>query len=220
MTKFLENPYLALGLVVPGLIMLYIRSQFMAGQHQPRSETLLLYLVVSIAYYALIIPIVDLFLPQGSGESTTSVYSILSQESGDLTPWHWLLIVFVIPILVGLFLGLNIQKNILTKFLQLIGINLVHAIPTAWDWKFGNRKAQWVLVTLNDGTQFAGFLGSKSFISTSPYERDMYIQYLYEIDDEDNWTPRGRSGVLIASGKIKTIEFWPHDPEEDTNGPR
>ena len=200
--------------------MLYIRSQFMTGQHQPRSETLLLYLVVSIAYYALITPIVDLFLPQGSGKSTTSVYSLLSQESGDLTPWHWLLIVFVIPTLVGLFLGLNIQKNILTKFLQLIGINLVHAIPTAWDWKFGDRKAQWVLVTLNDGTQFAGFFGSKSFISTSPYERDMYIQYLYEIDDEDNWTPRGRSGVLIASGKIKTIEFWPHDPEEDTNGPR
>ncbi len=200
--------------------MLYIRSQFMTGRHRPSSEALLLYLVISIAYYALITPLVDLLLPEQSGKTTTAIYSVLSQESGDRSPLHWLLIVFVVPALVGFFLGFNVQRNLLRSALRLLRINLVHAIPTAWDWKFGDRKAQWVLVTLNDGTQFAGFFGSNSFISTSPGERDMYIQYLYDIDNKNNWTPRGRSGVLITSGKIKTIEFWPFNPEEDTNGPR
>lgn len=219
--SFLENPYLLLGLIVPGLVMLYVRSQLVTGQHLPRSETLLLYLVVSIAYYALITPLVDLFLPQEPDESVATVYAILSQKSSEYTSWHWLSIVFGIPTLFGLLLGWNVQKNILRGVLQLIRINLAHAIPTAWDWKFNKREAQWVLVTLNDGTQFAGFFGSESFISTSPGERDMYIQYIYDINPEDNsWTPRDRSGVLIASGKIKTIEFWPHDQEEDTNGPR
>ena len=74
---------------------------------------------------------------------------------------------------------------------------------------------QWVLVTLKDGTRFAGFCGPESFISSDPGERDIYIQWVYDIDDENNWSLRGLHGVLIAAGEIQTVEFWPYTSEEE-----
>ena len=76
---------------------------------------------------------------------------------------------------------------------------------------------QWVLVTLKDGTRFAGFCGDESFMSSDPSERDIYIQWTYDIDDQNNWSSRGENGVLIAAGEVQTIEFWPCNPQEDAN---
>ena len=41
---------------------------------------------------------------------------------------------------------------------------------------------QWVLVTLKDGTRFAGYCGPQSFISSDPAEHDMYIEQTYDLD--------------------------------------
>ena len=91
-------------------------------------------------------------------------------------------------------------------------------MPTAWDWKFSSMDSQWVLVTLKDDTRFAGYCGPDSFMSSDPIERDIYVQLVYDIDDENNWIPRGDNGVLITSGQVKTIEFWPCDLQENRNG--
>ena len=90
-------------------------------------------------------------------------------------------------------------------------------MPTAWDWKFGNMDNEWVLVTLKDGTRFAGFCGAQSFISSDPAERDIYVQWIYDIDDNHHWQSRGETGVLITSGEVKTIEFWPYKIQETTD---
>ena len=78
-------------------------------------------------------------------------------------------------------------------------------------------EQQWVLVTLKDGTRFAGFCGEESFMSSDPGERDIYIQWTYDIDDHNNWSSRGESGVLIAAGEVQTTEFWPYNPQENAN---
>ena len=52
-------------------------------------------------------------------------------------------------------------------------------------------------------------------MSSDPTERDIYIQRIYDINDEKNWSPRGENGVLIAAGEIKTIEFWPYTSQEN-----
>ena len=72
---------------------------------------------------------------------------------------------------------------------------------------------EWVLVTLKDGTRFAGFCGPDSFISSDPAERDLYIQWVYDLDDEDGWRSRGETGLLVAGGEISTIEFRSYKPE-------
>lgn len=199
----LDNLYLVLGFLVPGLIVLFVRSQFVTRRSPPHSEAFLSYLTVSIIYYGLALPFVDFVL---------SV-----QEPGHGKAIAWLSLILFGPALLGLLLGVNIQKNWFHRLLQRCRLNPVHAMPTAWDWKFGGMSNQWVLVTLKDGTQFAGFCGPDSFMSSDPAERDIYIQWIYDIDDNNNWSPRGENGVLINAGEVQTIEFWPYNSKEKVN---
>ena len=127
-----DNPYMVVGLLVPGLIVLSVRSQFLTGRRPSHSAALLSYLTVSVIYYALALPFVDFILSfQEPGNSKVLL--------------TWFALTFIGPALLGLLLGANI------------------------------------------------------------------------IDDENNWSSRGESGVLIAAGKVQTIEFWPYDPQEDAN---
>ena len=203
----LGAPYL-LGLIIPGLVALFVRSQFVTGRRPSHKDNALSYTTISIIYYALILPLVDLVLPEKAGHTTLVI--------------AWLSIVLIGPVALGFLLGVNIQKNLVRGLLRRWRINLVHTIPTAWDWKFSSLVGeQWVLVNLTDGTRVAGFFGSDSFASSSDLgERDLYIQETYDIDKHDNWVPHspdGKSGVLIASDMIRTIEFWPFGPQEGGN---
>ena len=197
----LESVYLALGLFVPGFITLSVRSQFVTGRRRSHSEDLLSYFTVSLIYYALSFPFVGVALSLDD-----SFYSKMLA---------WFALIFVGPAVLGFILGINVQTDWVRRALRRCGLNPVHVIPAAWDWKFGRMANEWVLVTLKDGTRFAGFCGEDSFISSDPHERDIYIQWVYDIDPENNWSSRGDSGVLIASGEVRTIEFWPYTPEEN-----
>lgn len=186
----LNSLYLILVFIVPGFIALSVRSQFITGRIPSENKaSLLSYLTISVVYGALVLPFVD---PELMGKSRLT----------------WFVLVFFGPILLGLLLGLNIQKDLVRRLLNRFGLYPVHAIPTAWDWKFNGMTEQWVLVTLKDGTRFAGFYGEESFTSSSPDERDMYLQWVYDINDDGTLSPPdGEKGVLIAAGEIRTIEF-------------
>ncbi len=202
--KFFDNPYTILVLLVPGLIVLFVRSQFLTGRSPSHSAALLSYFTVSVIYYALALPFVHFVL---SIDETGYVKTLMA----------WFALIFIGPVLLGLLLGVNIQKNLFRRVFHWCGLNPIHAMPTAWDWKFGGMTDQWVLVTLKDGTRFAGFCGSESFMSSDPTERDIYIQWIYDIDNQNNWTPRDENGVLIVAGEVRTIEFWPYNPQENAN---
>jgi hypothetical protein len=75
-----------------------------------------------------------------------------------------------------------------------------------------------VLVTLKDGGQVAGLFGSRSFASSDPSERDLYIQSVFSMSGKGQWqrVPRN-DGVLISGDQIKYIEFWT-DEMENKNG--
>ena len=202
----LDNLYLILLFLVPGFIVLFVRSQFVTGRSPDRSTTVLSYLIVSLIYYALALPFIGFVL------------SAETPSKGQVLAWFVLIVIG--PAMLGLALGLNIQKDWFRRALQRCGLNPVHVVPTAWDWKFGGMTPQWVLVTLKDSTRFAGFCGSGSFMSSDPAERDIYIEQIYDVDDQKNWNPRGENGVLIAVGEIQTIEFWPDVEQETANDER
>jgi len=189
--------------LVPGLIVLFIRSQFVIGGKRKYSAEILHYIMVSLVYYALALPFFGLMRSPDHYPHT----QVLA----------WFSMIFVGPAILGVLLGINIQKNRLRRFCQWCGLNPVHAIPTAWDWKFRNMPPQWVFVTLKDDTQFAGFCGLGSFMSSDPAERDVYIEKIYDIDEDNNWSSRGENSLLIAPGEVKTIEFWPCNPQEEAD---
>ena len=82
---FLENPYLTVAFLVPGMIVLSVRSQFTTGK-LGLSSALLPYLTVSCVYYALVFPIAN--LPW-------------VRELDYQDPLGWILLVFVGPVVFG-----------------------------------------------------------------------------------------------------------------------
>ena len=199
--KSIDNLHQILGFLVPGLIVIFVRAQFVTGWRPSHSTTILSYFTISVIYYALALPFVDCVFPV--------------REPGDGKVLAWFTLIFFGPAALGLILGINTQKNLVFRALQRLHLNPVHSVPTAWDWKFGRGESQWVFVTLKDGTRFGGFHSSESFVSSDPNERDIYIQWLYDIDDENKWHSRGDKSVLITSGQVKTIEFWPYKTQEN-----
>ncbi len=140
----LNSLYLILLFIVPGFIALSVRSQFIITRSpSDRNTTLLSSLTISVVYGALVLPFVDPALLQKS-------------------LWVWFGLVFVGPVALGLLLGINVQQDLVRRLLNRFGLYTVHAIPTAWDWKFSGMEEQWILVTLKDGTRLAGFYGSQS----------------------------------------------------------
>ncbi len=194
---------MTLGFIVPGLIVLFVRAQFVTGWGSSQSTALLSYFTVSVIYWALILPFVDL-------EQPVDVFGVRAALM-------WFALVIVGPAILGLILGIDTEKGLLRHLLQRCGLNPVHAMPTAWDWKFTGMVDQWVLVTLKDGDSFAGFCGDRSFMSSDPGERDIYIQWLYDVDDAGNWSRSSEKGILITAGEIRSIEFWPFVPQEDND---
>ena len=196
--------YLVLGFLVPGFIVLVVRSQFLTGRSTSNWDTGLSYLTVSLIYYALILPFLRFVQPMDEFSLGKSLV--------------WFIIVLVGPALFGALMGMVAQKDLLRSWLRRCGLNPLHAIDTAWDWKFLGLEEQWVLVTLKDGTRFAGFCGSESFISSDPAERDIYIQAIYDVGADDTWSSRGQNGVLIGPNQVRTIEFWPYQPAGGRDG--
>jgi hypothetical protein len=189
----LDSALVALGLFAPGFIILVVRAQFLTGRMASSSESALLYVIVSSVYYAFALLFVKV------PEALTAPKSAMSA--------FWFGLVFLGPALFGIVLGLNTRFDVIRNLLRRIGLNPVHSVPTAWDWKFSRINPSWVLVTLKDDTQFSGVLG---FTSSEPNERDLFIEQVYDIDDNNVWT-MGTAGksVLILAGEIRTIEFWP-----------
>lgn len=189
-----EKLQLFLLVAAPGIVALYVRSQFISGKMPPVGEGIIAYLVLSIIYLALIYPILRVM------------------PAPDSSPWWsvpgWFLLLFVSPGVFGLLLGLNVRKGWTRRFLAKFRINTVHPMDTAWDFRFAGCDECWVMVVLKDDTKWRGRLGPNSFASTETAERDLYIERVYEADHYGRWIAR-ESGVWIAHGEIRTIEFWP-----------
>ena len=201
--KGLDNIYLVLAFIVPGLVAMFCRAQFVTGRVPSKADAILPSLSLSFVYYAFVLPIVE----------------HMSSLKGPflLVAFAWLGLIFVGPALFGAILGIITQKDWGRTFLQWLlrcmSINVVHSIPTAWDWKLSTARDEWVHVVLKDGTEFAGYYGAGSFASSHSQGRDIYIQEVFDIDIDNIWTSR-KSALLILAGEIRTIEFFPVEAKE------
>jgi hypothetical protein len=191
-----ENLYLLLFLIVPGLVIVYVRSQFISGRTPSHAENVLGYLVLSLLYYSIILPLIE-------------------QALSIREPWVaraavWIVLTLVGPALFGLLLGVWAQKEWAASIASKIGLSTIHVIPAAWDWRFSKmqRGGMFVMVTLTSGERVAGFFGAKSFASSDAAERDLYLEEEYDVDG-DEWKARSaKVGILIPVKEVQYVEFW------------
>ena len=193
----LDQLYLILAFIVPGLVIFFVRSKFITGRRPTHAENILTYLVLSVGYYALTIPFV-----QGA----------LSLRE----PWFaiagiWILLTLLGPAVLGLLLGVLAQKGYGSWIAEKLNITTVHVIPAAWDWRFSRlpRGGLFIMVTLTNDQMVAGFFGRNSFASSDETERDLYIEEEYDVTESGEWKPRpARVGILIPGREIRHVEFW------------
>jgi uncharacterized membrane protein YedE/YeeE len=194
--KSLEHLSLFLGYIVPGLIVMYVRAQFLTGRIGPHRDALLSYFTLSVIYLAIM----------NAG---------LLLVTGNDTPLHeqtryWLPILLAGAVVFGALIGLNACFGLTRWCLRWLGLHLPHVMESAWDWKFSRFPESLVTITLKDGSRVYGWCGADSFIGSDPKDRDLYIEQVYEVDEEGNWTLKTLGkGVYIAGGEVLTIEFIP-----------
>ena len=190
----LDGLYIALAFVVPGFVFSAFRNQFTTGRERQGSEQVFRFIAYSAVNYAVF-----------SGP----IYLILENYPSPLfRAVLWVFVILIGPAALGIASGASIQNNWTRRVFHRLKLYPVHMVPSAWDYKFGSMEGEWVLVVLKNDVKFAGHFGVSSFASTDQDERDVYIEKVYDIDDKDVWTPTQKS-VLICSGEIRTIEFWP-----------
>jgi hypothetical protein len=192
--------YVALVFIVPGYVFLSLRNQFVAGQAKLGKEQLLSYLTVSGVNFAL------------CGWIIYAAYNS-SSSSIPLKAFSWMLVIILIPAVAGIVAGVGNQRDYFRSFYHWLKLEPVHAVPSAWDYKFSKSPGEWVLVKLKDGIQFAGWWAGRSFASDDRSERDLLIEQVFEVPETGAWKPTAKS-LLIMAGEIQTIEFTPQQRSE------
>jgi hypothetical protein len=171
-----------------------VRNQFITGQERQGNDQLIRFLTYTAINYAIF---------------SAPIYFVLDQNFSSISKAvFWALVILIGPSILGAISGACVQKDLFRPIFHRFGLNPVHVVPTAWDYKFGRMKAEWLLITLKNGTRFAGFCGGCSFASSDPKERDVFIESVFDLDGNDNWLPTEKS-LFVSAGEITTIEFWP-----------
>lgn len=195
----LDAVYVAIAFIVPGFVFSLARNQFIAGQDRHGNDQYVRYLCHSALNYAVFGWLIYLAFATNARPFTMAAL--------------WTLVILIGPAALGVLSGFASQKDWFRRCFQKLGMNPVHVVPTAWDFKFGRMAGEWVMVTLKDGTRFAGFCGGGSFASTDPKERDLFLQSVFDVDDNNSWLET-RKSLFIAHGEIRSIEFWPVEQEK------
>ena len=189
-------PLLAAALVTPGYVILFMISRFTTGRPAFAPS-----LAVSSVYYVAAWSI----LGWGSAFDVAERLRVLD------IGWPALLVVVVVPLAIGVLIGIGVQQGWLYHLLRFINLEPVHGIPSAWDWKFMRSKAQWITVHLKNGDVIVAKYDHKCFVSTDPNERDLYLSnvYAWKKDSDEPVRDERIEGLLLKSDSIDRIEFHP-----------
>jgi Family of unknown function (DUF6338) len=192
--------YFVISVFVPGFIYHAVLSKFVPLHQQSVKELLFLGFFTSTAFnYALCSPIIYLL-----------VNKQLYPDSPRLQALFWLIIIFISPIALAIISAFFKQHDGLRWLYRLLHLRAINPVPTGWDWIFSRTEPCFVLVTLGNGTQIAGYFGPVSMASSDPDRRDLFLERVYTIprNQQVPWKLVDRTGgVYIAGASIALVEF-------------
>ena len=127
---------------------------------------------------------------------------------------NWLIAVAVlllVPTIIGAAIAFLEDRDLIRAMFRWFRLGLLHLSPSAWDTRFkffASQNFVYAIVTLTDGRTLYGYFGDASVASTDSKERDLYLQKVYNLDDQGQWLPIPDSGgILISGSAIGFIEF-------------
>jgi hypothetical protein len=193
----LPDLYFVLAVFVPGFIYNGVLRQFVPLYESTQKETILIKLLTATAVnYALCLPLIYI-----------GYHSDFVGFNGRLA--IWVFVVLVAPTMMALVRAHFVQQDDLGWLFRVLRLRPISPIPTGWDWIFGRTGPCFVLITLTDGTEIAGYFGPNSMASSDPGRKDIYIEKVYRVpDDGTAWTEvSGSLGMHIDGSQISYVEF-------------
>lgn len=188
---------LAIGFLVPGFVLSSVLAMTFRRRSNSPADLTIQYLTLSCVNHGFWSWLIALMLHDDWFLQRPVVSSFLA-----------FVILFVSPIAFGVLATAFSQKPWAPQLLAAFGFKLHRFIPTAWDFKFGQEKAAWLIVRLKDGSTVFGYFGSSSFAGDEPQDRDLYLEEVYTLDDSGQWTRvADTGGILIPATEIASVEF-------------
>ena len=139
------------------------------------------------------------------------LYKLVLQCSCLSILWHWIFLVIISIVgssVIGILIAVVKQFQIIDRILSKVKVNTIHSTPTAWDYLFSKQTPSFIIVTLSDDTKLCGWYSAKSFASSDPDERDIFVEKGYYISEDGTWNIDNQSeGFYIPKEQIKYIEF-------------
>jgi len=85
-----------------------------------------------------------------------------------------------------------------------------HPLPTAWDYYFSRRTPCWMLFRLKNGKSIGGYCGLRSFASSYPHGRDIYVEQAWVVSNTGQFLRAApdSAGALISFDECDLIEFF------------
>ena len=113
------------------------------------------------------------------------------------------LIVIVAPIIGAVIFQMLSKKKWYSRF-------LITPTKSSWDSFFSNRESYFVIITLKNGRKIGGKYGLKSYSSTYPNPKEIYIEEVWELNEKNGFIKKVEQteGILITENEISTIEFF------------
>jgi hypothetical protein len=195
----LSNLYFVVSVLVPGFIYSGVMSAFVPTRAYKEKEVMLLrYLTATAFNYAICSPLIYLL-----------VFGIIFPSHPIGQACCWFLVIFVAPVILAMVRARIVQRDGLGWLYKLLGLRSISPIPTGWDWIFSTTEPCYVLITLTDGTEIAGYFGLRSMASSEPERKDIYIERVYTVPEDDGpWKEVERSlGMHVDGSQIAYIEF-------------
>lgn len=194
-----SNAYFVISVLVPGFIYSGVISAFVPTRAHKEKELLLLrYLTATAFNYAICSPLIYAL-----------VFGVAFPNRPIGQAFCWFFVVFVAPVILALTRARLVQRDGLGWLYRLVGLRAISPIPTGWDWVFSTTDPCYLLITLTDGTEIAGYFGRRSMASSDPERKDIFIERVYTIpEDGSAWVQvEGSLGMHIDGSQIAFIEF-------------
>lgn len=132
-------------------------------------------------------------------------------EMIKISPFRFISLMYLVLVFIPIALPMAWAKFSKTKVFA-----STYQLPftTSWDYFFSKRDVVWVKLTLNDGGSIGGIYGFDSYATSAPNDGEIYMEKVYDIDDDGHWKERTNTkGAILRKGDYKLIEFFATESE-------
>lgn len=111
------------------------------------------------------------------------LFYLVKVNVDNFTVGYWVLLVLCLllaSLISGVVIGLIRKFELLRKMFARFNINIMHPVPTAWDYKFSKIQVEkWVIITLENDKHIYGKFGYAPLASSEKDERDIFLEEIY-----------------------------------------